>query len=164
MNIVSNEVKIKGRSRFLDEEQVGTRNAFDFVGKGRVVPEITRMPDYGARFINYYQEDRTSVPLDFRSSLFQWLPANVVFRDNGTAEITSYINNLHPGKYPAIYEAIEHAIDAALPAWEQCLRENKSYRNNIVAGRSESRFNLITGARCVSYESLSIFFCISLCI
>ncbi|KAM0261009.1 hypothetical protein ACHAQJ_002444 [Trichoderma viride] len=141
---------IFGRSRFLDEEQVGTKNAVEFIGKGRVVPEITRMPDYGARFSeNFFsasREERHTVPTELRSSLFQWLPANVVFRDDGTAEITSYINNLHPGKYPTIYAAIEHAIDAALPAWEQCLRENRYYREDIGAGRSESRFDLITEA------------------
>ncbi|RFU79345.1 hypothetical protein TARUN_2881 [Trichoderma arundinaceum] len=117
---------VYGRSKFLDEEEVGTENALEFIGKGRIVPEITVLPDYGLRFIDFFWEMKHmgTVPTDFRSSLYQWLPANVGFREDGTAKITSYVNNLHPGKYPAIYEAIEHAIDVALPAWEQCLREN----------------------------------------
>ncbi|GFP59158.1 hypothetical protein TASIC1_0012016100 [Trichoderma asperellum] len=138
---------VYGRSKFLDEEQVGTKNALEFVGKGRVVPEIDKMADYGQRFLNaYWMRDRNVVPKEYRSNVYQWLPANVTFRDDGTTEFTSYINNLHPEKYPAIYEAIEHAIDAALPAWDQCLRENIGYKKNTVAGRSESRFELITEA------------------
>lgn len=134
---------------------MGRENALGFIGKGSIVPEITRFPDYGSRFSNFSTfshniSTRGTVPADYRSSLYQWLPANVAFRDDGTAKITSYINNLHPGKHPAIYEAIEHAIDAAIPAWDQCLRENLKYRDDITAGRSQSRFDLITEATCVS--------------
>ncbi|KAL7896284.1 hypothetical protein HDV64DRAFT_270587 [Trichoderma sp. TUCIM 5745] len=136
-----------GRSRFLDEEQVGKKTAIAFIGEGRIVPEIESMPDYGERFLNsYWNGVRGVVPKEYRSSLYQWLPANVAFRDDGTTEFTSYINNLHPEKYPAIYEAIEHAIDTALPAWDQCLRKNITYKHDIVAGRANSRFELITSA------------------
>ncbi|KAH6603880.1 hypothetical protein Trco_007326 [Trichoderma cornu-damae] len=137
---------VYGQSRFLDEEQVGRENALGFVGGGRVVPEITQLPDYGLRFANstWLSNDVGVVPPEYRSSLYQWLPANVVFREDGTAKLTSYINNLHPGKYPAIYEAVEHAIDAALPAWDQCLRENTGYKTNITPGRLQSRFEPIT--------------------
>lgn len=111
------------------------------------------MPDYGQRFLDsYFRGIRNVVPKEFRSSLYQWLPANVAFRDDGTTEFTSYINNLHPEKYSAIYEAIEHAIDTALPAWEQCLKKNITYKHDIVAGRTKSRFELITEARCVSHS------------
>ncbi|KAL7930104.1 hypothetical protein V8C35DRAFT_324538 [Trichoderma chlorosporum] len=139
---------VYNRSRFIMEEQVGTENALDFVGKGETVPEITRLPDYGGRFVNvcWQPENRGTVPPEVRSSLYQWLPANVSFRDDGTAQFTSYINNLHPGKYPAIYRAIEHAIDAAIPAWDQCLKEDLEYKHQITAGRSESRFEAITEA------------------
>jgi hypothetical protein len=109
------------------------------------------MPDYGERFSSaYLMGTRGVVPKDYRSSLYQWLPANVTFRDDGTTQFTSYINNLHPEQYPAIYETIEHAIDTALPAWDQCLRKNINYRHEIVAGRSDSRFELISSAWCVS--------------
>lgn len=152
MATISNGMKIqKDRSKFLDEEQIGTKNALEFVGKGRVVPQIVKMPDYGERFLSaYFMKEHGVVPKEYHSSLYQWLPANVVFREDGTTQFTSYINNLHPEKYAAIYETIEHAIDTALPAWEQCLRENVTYGQDIVAGRSKSRFELITRARCVS--------------
>lgn len=142
----------KGRSGFIFEEEVDRENAFASVGKGSIVPEITRLPDYGSRFLNVAWQPNSIgvVPSEYRSSQYQWLPTNVTFREDGTAKLTSYVNNLYPRKYPAIYEAIEHAIDAAIPAWDQCLRENLGYRENVNAGRKDSRFDLITDARCVS--------------
>ncbi|KAL7944157.1 hypothetical protein V8C42DRAFT_327860 [Trichoderma barbatum] len=139
---------VYGRSSFILEEQVGTENALGFVGKGEAVPEITDLPDYGKRFFNSYfrMNNRAIVPPEYRSSLYQWLPANVEFREDGSAKITSYINNLHPGKYPDIYKAIEHAIDTAIPAWDQCLKEDVDWREHISAGRSHSRFEAITEA------------------
>ncbi|UKZ52594.1 hypothetical protein TrVGV298_006375 [Trichoderma virens] len=136
------------RSSFILEEQIGLDNAFDFVGKGEIPPAIDRFPDYGRRFLNICWQPHFMgiVPPEYRSSLYQWLPANVAFRDDGSAKITSYINNLHPGKYPAIYTAIEHAIDAAIPAWDQCLREDLRWRDTVAAGRTESRFDAITEA------------------
>ncbi|PTB75248.1 hypothetical protein M440DRAFT_1439803 [Trichoderma longibrachiatum ATCC 18648] len=137
-----------GRSGFIFEEEVDRENAFASVGKGSIVPEITRLPDYGSRFLNVAWQPNSIgvVPSEYRSSQYQWLPTNVTFREDGTAKLTSYVNNLYPRKYPAIYEAIEHAIDAAIPAWDQCLRENLGYRENVNAGRKDSRFDLITDA------------------
>lgn len=136
------------RSSFILEEQVNKKNAFDFVGKGELVPEITRLADYGGRFTNllWRPEDVGAVPPEYRSSTYQWLPANVAFREDGSAEFTSNINNLHPGKYPAIYKAIEHAIDTAIPAWDQCLKEDIKFDESVTAGRNESRFEFISEA------------------
>jgi hypothetical protein len=53
------------------------------------------------------------------SAHYQWLPANLAFSEDGTVHFTSYINNLHPNKYPHIYRAIEELIGLAIPAWEQ---------------------------------------------
>jgi hypothetical protein len=136
------------RSSFILEEQVNKENALDFVGKGELVPEITRLADFGGRFVNvcWRPEDRGTVPPEYRSSQYQWLPANVAFREDGSTEFTSYINNLHPGKYPAIYKAIEHAIDTAIPAWDQCLKEDIKFDKSVTAGRNESRFEFISEA------------------
>ncbi|KAL9562711.1 hypothetical protein ACKAV7_013275 [Fusarium commune] len=40
-----------------------------------------------------------------------WLPANVGFREDGSADFTSYVNNLHPTKFPEIYRTIESDED-----------------------------------------------------
>ncbi|KAK0758113.1 hypothetical protein N5P37_009411 [Trichoderma harzianum] len=139
---------VYNRSSFILEEQVNKENALDFVGKGELVPEITRLADFGGRFVNvcWRPEDRGTVPPEYRSSQYQWLPANVAFREDGSTEFTSYINNLHPGKYPAIYKAIEHAIDTAIPAWDQCLKEDIKFDKSVTAGRNESRFEFISEA------------------
>lgn len=55
------------------------------------------------------------------SSTYQWLPANLAFREDGTVRFTSYINNLHPKKYPGVYRLIENLIDTAIPAWDRVL-------------------------------------------
>lgn len=55
------------------------------------------------------------------SETFQWLPANLAFQEDGTVKFTSYINNLHPKKYPDIYRLIEKVVDMAIPAWDRVL-------------------------------------------
>lgn len=95
-----------------------------------------------------YSQNPTSgwIPSELWSTNYQWLPANVAFCDDGTTQFTSYINNLHPQKFPAIYKTIERLIDKAIPAWDQCLRENTDGRDNMVPGRSTSRFYQILEA------------------
>ena len=66
------------------------------------------------------------------SAKYQWLPSNVMFQD-GSARFSSYINNLHPGKYAHVYRAIEELVDLAIPAWDLALTE---------CGRLDSRFSL----------------------
>lgn len=80
------------------------------------------------------------------SDTYQWLPANVALRENGGCELTSYVNNLHPTKYPDIYHTIERAIGTAIPAWDQCLQEFLGYRKQVVPGRHKSRFEKIREA------------------
>ncbi|KAL5610871.1 hypothetical protein FOBRF1_006988 [Fusarium oxysporum] len=78
---------------------------------------------------------------DIWSNTYQWLPANVAFRDDGSAKLTSYVNNLHPTKFPEIYETLERVIDKAISAWDQCLRETRGYgKDDLITGRSKSRF------------------------
>ncbi len=38
---------------------------------------------------------------------FQWLPADVSVRADGTAKFLSYLNNLHPARHRALYETLE---------------------------------------------------------
>jgi hypothetical protein len=60
-------------------------------------------------------------PPGFWSETYQWLPSNLAFQEDGTVLFTSYINNLHPKKYPDIYRALEKLIDVSIPAWDHCL-------------------------------------------
>lgn len=63
-------------------------------------------------------------------------------------KLTSYINNLHPRRYPDIYATVEKLIETAIPAWDQCLVEYRLYER-YGPGRKVSRFSLPKG---VDYE------------
>jgi hypothetical protein len=59
----------------------------------------------------------------------------VGFKDDGSVEFTSYINNLHPNKFPDIYRTIETLVEASLPLWDQCLAMVMGDDEKIGAGR-----------------------------
>jgi hypothetical protein len=125
---------------------VAVENALSFIGQGEPVKRQTppNMPHY--RLHLTYSADSWKVSPDYWSYKYQWLPANVGFREDGSAKFTSYVNNLHPTKFPDIYRTLEQAIDNAIPAWDQCLREGEHYREKNIAGREKSRFEWIHDA------------------
>lgn len=83
---------------------------------------------------------RPEIPESYWSDTYQWLPSNIGFRADGSARLKSYINNLHPNKYPEIYSTVEKLVDKALVAWDNCLVETKSART-CGPGRRQSRFS-----------------------
>ncbi|KAF2746622.1 hypothetical protein M011DRAFT_526736 [Sporormia fimetaria CBS 119925] len=85
-------------------------------------------------------KEEVSIPLHFWSELYQWMPSNVALQPDGKCKFTSYINNLHPERYPEIYRSIESLIETALPMWGQCLALAGSSRGNEGPGRRHSRF------------------------
>ncbi|KAH6628146.1 hypothetical protein F5144DRAFT_654177 [Chaetomium tenue] len=108
---------VYGRSLVLRPEVVGVEDAVDkFAGKGTVIPRLPELSDdmdpsmewvpwmYNGE--GYPRFGKLRMSLDSRrtylSTMYQWLPANVVF----TAPVA----------------AIEKLIDAALPMWDQCLQ------------------------------------------
>jgi hypothetical protein len=128
---------IYGRSKVINEEVVGVEDAVEkWAGKGEIIEK-----DSTAVEQNYaYGVGSGTVPPEYWSDTYQWLPANVAFKEGGDVEFTSYINNLHPAKYPDIYRTIENLIEASLPAWDQCLALANGYNSKQGAGRTESRF------------------------
>ncbi|KAK2753241.1 hypothetical protein FQN54_007932 [Arachnomyces sp. PD_36] len=52
---------------------------------------------------------------------FQWLPSDVHFAEDGSAVITSYINNLHPDTNGNLYGVLERFVTASVPLWNECL-------------------------------------------
>ena len=52
---------------------------------------------------------------------YQWLPTDVGFRQDGTASIAGYMNNLHLQHHSELYQILEQAVDKALPLWNECL-------------------------------------------
>ncbi|KAJ1722130.1 hypothetical protein LPJ53_003427 [Coemansia erecta] len=58
-----------------------------------------------------------------------WLPADIFVADDGSVEFRSYINNLHPIKYPKAYNAIAKVVSRCIPVLEQVLTDWKYVRN-----------------------------------
>ena len=127
-------------SRVLRAESVAVSDAIDkWSGKGDFIPEDAS--EEAEEYSRQAAPEGTKVPFDFWSTEYQWLPANVAFQEDGSVKFTSYINNLHPNKYPELYSAIEKLIEtAALPAWDQCLVLGGSSSDEITRGRTTSRF------------------------
>jgi hypothetical protein len=132
---------VYGRSRVFKEEVVGVEDAITkWAGKGEIIPgeEEWKGTDLGRE--DYLAEGLDQIPADFWSVNYQWLPSNVSVQEDGTVRFTSYINNLHPTKYPGIYRTIEELIKTSLPMWDQCLTSVSNFDQLDGAGRTESRF------------------------
>jgi hypothetical protein len=130
---------VYGRTRAFQEECVGVRNAIStWAGKGSVVPPEQKIYIEDENRWDY-ENIGNSIPSNFWSNTYQWLPANFAFQSDGSVKFTSYINNLHPNKYPDIYRTIEQLIEKSLPLWDQCLRCPEKEQ---VTGRMDPRMGL----------------------
>jgi len=112
---------IYGETRVLKDERVGIEDAMRWAGKGEVVPTPAPFKE-DEKLDHYLRQDIA----DYWTDKYQWLPANIAFQDRERVKFTSYINNLHPRRYPEIYETIEKLIEKALPLWDHCLVPRKS--------------------------------------
>ncbi|KAF7907850.1 hypothetical protein BELL_0449g00070 [Botrytis elliptica] len=126
---------VYGRSRVIKDEVVGVNDAVEkWAGKGEIIPLG------GASVTTKGYQSRGAGIKHYWSDKYQWLPANIAFQEDGTVKFTSYINNIHPTKYPEIYRTIEKLVETTLPLWNQCLALNTNYDKNHGAGRIEPRF------------------------
>lgn len=126
---------VYGRSRVMKDEVVGVNDAVEkWAGKGEIIP----VGGASATTKVYYSWEAGRK--HYWSDKYQWLPANMAFQEDGTVKFTSYINNIHPTKYPEIYSTIEKLVETTLPLWNQCLALSKRYDKNRGAGRLEPRF------------------------
>ncbi|KAI6351414.1 hypothetical protein MCOR25_009950 [Pyricularia grisea] len=83
------------------------------------------------------------------------------FQEDGSLKFTSYINNLHPTRYPEIYRAIEKLATKALPLWDQCLAVNAGPGKKTGPGRLDMRLpfegvddNVDPGIWSVAFEAM----------
>ncbi|KAJ4376011.1 hypothetical protein N0V83_001291 [Neocucurbitaria cava] len=130
---------VYGRSRGFKEECIGVVEAIEhWAGKGDLIPKDDWVPDANDRY--RYGVGSGTVPPNYWSETYQWLPANVAFQEDGSVKFTSYINNLHPTKYPEIYRTTEDLVKTSLPLWDQCLTMATGYQKRDGAGRTEPRF------------------------
>lgn len=129
---------VYGRSRVIADEVVGVQDAIKkWAGKGdiAIIDNWDDEPGTNQKGLHF----SFSAPSQCWSDTYQWLPANVAFQDDGTVKFTSYINNLHPEKFPDIYRAVEKLIETALPAWDQCLATAVGQEGHC-GGRHKPRF------------------------
>jgi hypothetical protein len=134
---------VYGRTRGFHQECVGVEGAVAlWAGKGTVIPKEEEDIE-GTRRLHGYGVGGGTVPPDFWSMTYQWLPANVALQPDGGVKFTSYINNLHPDKYPDIYRTIEQLVKTSLPLWDQCLALATDYETKAGAGRTWNRMPLV---------------------
>ncbi|KAH3913763.1 hypothetical protein HBI56_079360 [Parastagonospora nodorum] len=127
-----------GRTRAFPEECVGVEDAIKtWAGKGTIIPKEEELPSDDNQRRGLWNRE-----VDHYSSNYQWLPANVAFQDDGSVKLTSYINNLHPNKYPEIYRTIEKLVETTLPLWDQCLSQDEGTSRRC-AGRTCPRLALV---------------------
>ncbi|KAK4239579.1 hypothetical protein C8A03DRAFT_14026 [Achaetomium macrosporum] len=114
---------VYGKTPFIHEEVVGVADAVDkWSGKGSILPKPEGLePGDGSSNLFAHLYNGESIDRSYWSTTYQWLPANLAFQEDGTVRFTSYINNLHPNKYPEIYRLVEKLIDTAIPAWDRVL-------------------------------------------
>jgi len=133
---------IYGQTKVVKHELVGVKDAIEkWSNRGDIIskPEST---SHQPPFDGIPMDVSDDVPREYWSETYQWLPANVSFQDNGSVKFTSYINNLHPNRYPQIYHTIESLVQTALPAWDQCLAMNVNYNQVKATGRNACRLKM----------------------
>ncbi|KAF8864890.1 hypothetical protein BDZ45DRAFT_613502 [Acephala macrosclerotiorum] len=113
---------IYGQSRVVENELIDLKGCIESSGKGNTIPlPKEEIP----RFVQRYS-------LQPYSKKFQWLPCEVdISNEDGSAKITSYINNLHPHRHRELYQIIESVIAKAIPLWNKTLtplRECNTYQ------------------------------------
>ncbi|KAK1831506.1 hypothetical protein QBC39DRAFT_283218 [Podospora conica] len=97
-----------GKSTVFEDEVVGVEDAVTcWAGEGSTCSSA--------------EEYRDKVEYSWVYQLTHLLPSNVVFGDDGTVKITSYVNNLHPNEHASAYSLLEKLISAAVPAWDHAL-------------------------------------------
>ena len=152
---------VYGKSIFIQDEVVGVQDAIEkWAGKGEVSKDSPYAEPEQDPDATRGQDNLQHVQDRYWSKKYQWLPANLAFNDDGTVRFTSYINNLHPKRYPEIYRAIEKLIDVVIPAWELVLSGRavtasstvetagtSGTEDKIGAGQAQQRFRHIPPPR-----------------
>ncbi|KAF8646019.1 hypothetical protein AX16_007444 [Volvariella volvacea WC 439] len=109
---------VYGRTRVLEDDMTDLEDFVKKCGKGVMapVPEERETKSLVGSWAGSYRP---------YSRRFQWLPCEVSLEESEQgkvrARITSYINNLHPGKFSKLYDIIEKVIARAIPLWNATL-------------------------------------------
>ncbi|KIW04027.1 uncharacterized protein PV09_04850 [Verruconis gallopava] len=138
---------IYGVSRVLPYGKVPLEECAKYSGAGEVVQTMPGQITHKVQLSAWNNPSELPV-----WGSFQWLPADIKFRDDGTAAITSYINGLHPAKHAELYPILEQLVDCAIPLWNETL---SWFHNRIrlrIDGSSDDDYFIPEG---VKYEGAS---------
>ncbi|RYP04211.1 hypothetical protein DL764_004601 [Monosporascus ibericus] len=83
---------------------------------------------------------------------FQWLPSDVKFKEGGSVEITSYINNLHPAHHEDLYRVLEQMVDRSIPLWNEAISWFQDRIRIKVEGTSDDDYCRPEGAQSPARE------------
>jgi hypothetical protein len=110
---------VYGRSRILRDRVIGLDDAIASMGQG----EIINIPSAGPsrRDMSWNIASRADIDERPYSSKTQWLPSDVLFRDDGSCYFASYINNIHPIKHRRLYDVLEKILDKIILMWDMTL-------------------------------------------
>ncbi|KAG5645508.1 hypothetical protein DXG03_005918 [Asterophora parasitica] len=112
---------IYGRSRILPHSLVGLDDCIKRTAEGVVIP-IPPEEEAWVESSPTYGTDEENEPKKPFSRRFQWLPCEVdLSSESEGAQITSYINNLHPERHRDLYDVLEQLITCVIPLWNRAL-------------------------------------------
>lgn len=134
-----------GRSRILSDKRIGLHDALEHSGLGVIIPSPH---PFELNWDSWDTWDGIRVPS--LSRRFQWLPCDVVVREDGTVKIDSYINNLHPQEHAGLYSVIEQFVEKSLPAWDLIYRWPNEFRSQRITTKNV-RPHCAAKAACASY-------------
>ncbi|KAF8647080.1 hypothetical protein AX16_006914 [Volvariella volvacea WC 439] len=112
---------VYGRTRVLEDSLTSLEDCVKRCGQGKIAP-VPKEEETQQKNNRYAWQSVPYVPFSAR---FQWLPCEVqISKDEEgkvKSKITSYINNLHPAKFPRLYQIVEEIISCAIPLWNSTL-------------------------------------------
>ncbi|KAJ1722412.1 hypothetical protein LPJ53_003171 [Coemansia erecta] len=122
-------------TRLLDQPATSPAGAFDLCSYScmpgshaawkQAVRELNQRMSGDSSFVPISEEYLDKLDPEER----HWLPADIYVNDDGSVAFKSYINNLHPGRFPEAYRFIAGVIARCLPALEQVLTDWAHLRN-----------------------------------
>lgn len=98
-----------GLTRALKTGTVPLEDCIAYTGRGEVTGD-GKLEDF-----------EWGIDVGQKHDLYQWLPSDVKLSEDGSAKITSYINNLHPRDHKELYGVLEKFVAASVPLWEEAL-------------------------------------------
>lgn len=113
---------VYGETKVLPTGTVPFANCAEFTGKGeRTEPVVfsDKTTSILKRKANQWEDTEREYMAAWDG--FQWLPSDVHFKEDGSAKITSYVNNLHPVHHADLYPVLEKMVDRAIPLWNESI-------------------------------------------